>query len=155
MKIANTRATGKCCTGALCAFLQMQLIPEHKCPGCRKIVHVLCGVLDEELDKYFCKPCHGGKYVTARGGKNRKNKSKKLHQIQPKKGPRHLMNRKSGTILWYVRFLVGQITWGVSLWNVHLTKKKRWYCFKSGTGSKIRHREVSKHYVRSSGRCIW
>ena len=55
--MANVRATGKCCSGTLCKFPAMELIPEHTCPICKKIVHILCADFDMLTDKYVCKPC--------------------------------------------------------------------------------------------------
>ena len=35
-----------------------ELSAEHKCPGCKQVVHILCGIFDEASDKYVCKNCH-------------------------------------------------------------------------------------------------
>ena len=49
---------GKCCLGDLCKHELLELRPAHKCPGCNKIIHPLCGVYDENYeDSYFCPPC--------------------------------------------------------------------------------------------------
>ena len=32
--------------------------PEHKCPGCKEIVHTLCGEFDETADCLYCKQCY-------------------------------------------------------------------------------------------------
>ena len=50
-----TRSTGICAMGANCTHPEQQLIDEHECPRCKKILHILCGDFDFETDKYVCK----------------------------------------------------------------------------------------------------
>ena len=52
------RQTGKCCMGDLCTSPNMQLCPEHTCPKCNQIVHILCGVFDTNTDKFVCNRCY-------------------------------------------------------------------------------------------------
>ena len=58
------RKTGRCCLDALCKHPKHKLSPEHTCPKCNLIVHALCGVFDNHLDKYCCQPCVDKKYMT-------------------------------------------------------------------------------------------
>ena len=57
------RKTGRCCLGALCKHSKHKLSPENTCPKCNLIVHALCGVFDNHLDKYCCQPCVDKKYT--------------------------------------------------------------------------------------------
>ena len=50
--------TGPCCLGNQCKFPTLELRKEHTCPACEGIVHILCGVFHEEMDKYVCFPCN-------------------------------------------------------------------------------------------------
>ena len=45
---------GPCVLGKNCKCSNMELRPEHSCPDCGKIVHVLCGSFDKTRDKYIC-----------------------------------------------------------------------------------------------------
>ena len=45
---------GQCVLEPNCKHLNQEVRPEHQCPDCRKIVHVLCGKYDEITDKYNC-----------------------------------------------------------------------------------------------------
>ena len=59
---ANSNGTkhpiGQCCSGNLCIAPTHELRPEHACPKCGGIVHILCGIFDNQTDKYVCFPCH-------------------------------------------------------------------------------------------------
>eukprot|EP00957_Ditylum_brightwellii_P010550 798972-Ditylum_brightwellii.AAC.1 len=68
-----TLHSGKCCSGSLCTHPNLQLCKEHTCFGCKGAVHVVCGLIDETLDKYWCKLCTS-KCAT----KNDKTKSGKV-----------------------------------------------------------------------------
>ena len=37
-----------------CLHPEQELRAEHKCQDCGNVVHVLCGVLDKERNKYVC-----------------------------------------------------------------------------------------------------
>ena len=47
-------AKGPCVLGEKCKCDQMELRPEHTCPDCKKIVHILCGKYDKTKDAYVC-----------------------------------------------------------------------------------------------------
>mgnify|MGYP005646113957 FL=1 len=49
---------GRCCAGDQCVASNHELRPEHKCPGCKEIVHTLCGEFDETADCLYCKQCY-------------------------------------------------------------------------------------------------
>jgi hypothetical protein len=52
---------GQCCLGPQCCHPTQELWDMHKCPGCHKHIHVLCGTFVEDfLGKgvHFCPPCH-------------------------------------------------------------------------------------------------
>ena len=51
------RKTGKCCAGVHCKFPRHQLITDHVCVTCNKIVHIMCGVVTENGEDYECKKC--------------------------------------------------------------------------------------------------
>ena len=48
---------GPCCIGSKCKQPTMELRPEHTCPSCKLICHILCGVFDKATDKYICNNC--------------------------------------------------------------------------------------------------
>ena len=43
----------------LCEAPTAELCSRHKCPKCKQIVHIVCGVFDEDTDEYVCKRCFG------------------------------------------------------------------------------------------------
>ena len=45
---------GPCVLGDKCRCEKMELRPEHTCPDCKKIVHILCGTFDKARDTYVC-----------------------------------------------------------------------------------------------------
>ena len=45
---------GQCVLGEKCQWPRMELRPEHSCPDCKKIAHVLCGKFVPATDKYVC-----------------------------------------------------------------------------------------------------
>ena len=49
---------GRCVEGDNCINPSINLRNEHKCPECKEIVHIVCGVFDLPSDKYYCKNCH-------------------------------------------------------------------------------------------------
>lgn len=55
---SNRFPTGKCCLGDKCRFPNLELRKEHTCPACGGIVHILCGVYDDIIDKYVCFDCN-------------------------------------------------------------------------------------------------
>lgn len=52
--LTNVFEVGKCVAGENCKCPSMQLRPEHTCPDCGNIVHILCGKFDSKRDKYIC-----------------------------------------------------------------------------------------------------
>ena len=48
---------GRCVAGEDCKFPNLWLRPQDKCTKCKKIVHPLCGILNEEGDSYRCPSC--------------------------------------------------------------------------------------------------
>ena len=51
------RRVGTCCAGLRCNFPEMALLPQHTCPDCQAIVHVMCAKWDEALEQHVCLPC--------------------------------------------------------------------------------------------------
>ena len=45
---------GPCVLGEKCKCPHMELRPEHTCPACNQIVHVLCGKFCKTRDKCVC-----------------------------------------------------------------------------------------------------
>ena len=41
----------------LCEAPTAELCSQHKCPHCKGIVHMQCGVFDEDTDEYICNRC--------------------------------------------------------------------------------------------------
>ena len=53
-----TNQIGPCVEGHNCINPRLELRNEHKCPECKQIVHIVCGVFDVPSDKYYCTNCY-------------------------------------------------------------------------------------------------
>ena len=49
---------GRCVEGDNCINPSLELRSEHKCPECKQIVHIVCGVFYLPSDKYYCIKCY-------------------------------------------------------------------------------------------------
>lgn len=54
---STTALSCECCSGKICKHHEHELRPSHKCNKCNKIVHILCGNIDNSTDDVTCYLC--------------------------------------------------------------------------------------------------
>ena len=58
-----------CICGSKCSLPAANLHPQHRCPGCKEMIHYICGIYDETKqihNNMWCFTCYGGLKLPAK-----------------------------------------------------------------------------------------